>query len=95
LRGEPVNDVSEGVSIFRFESYMASFLVKQACAVACADWRALYEAVRREHSRNPACVHERIERLVAGPRLELFARCSRDGWTCVGDEIDRFSEVAA
>ena len=31
-------------------------------------------ARRREHSRKPDCVHERIERLVAGPYLELFAR---------------------
>jgi N6-adenosine-specific RNA methylase IME4 len=29
---------------------------------------------RREHSRKPDCVHERIERLVAGPYIELFAR---------------------
>ena len=28
---------------------------------------------RREHSRKPECVYSRIERLVAGPRLELFA----------------------
>ena len=29
---------------------------------------------RREHSRKPDCTRERIERLVAGPYLELFAR---------------------
>jgi hypothetical protein len=29
LRGEPVEDASEGVSIFQFESSMASFRVKQ------------------------------------------------------------------
>ena len=29
---------------------------------------------RRKHSRKPDCVRERIERLVAGPYLELFAR---------------------
>jgi N6-adenosine-specific RNA methylase IME4 len=56
--------------------------------------RQLIIESRREHSRKPACVHERIERLVPGPRLELFARCSRIGWTCIGDETDRFSEAA-
>jgi N6-adenosine-specific RNA methylase IME4 len=56
--------------------------------------RQLIIEPRREHSRKPAAVHKRIERLVAGPRLELFARCSRIGWTCVGDEVDRFSEAA-
>jgi len=45
---------------------------------------------RREHSRKPDCVHERIERLVAGPYLELFARATRPGWTCWGNEVGKF-----
>jgi len=45
---------------------------------------------RREHSRKPDCVHERIERLVAGPYLELFARQRRPGWTCWGNEVGKF-----
>jgi N6-adenosine-specific RNA methylase IME4 len=44
---------------------------------------------RREHSRKPDCVHERIERLVAGPYLELFARRSRPGWTTWGNEATK------
>jgi N6-adenosine-specific RNA methylase IME4 len=46
---------------------------------------------RREHSRKPDCVHERIERLVAGPYLELFARARRPGWDCWGNEVDKFA----
>jgi N6-adenosine-specific RNA methylase IME4 len=42
---------------------------------------------RREHSRKPDCVHARIERLVAGPYLKLFARRLRPGWTVWGDEV--------
>lgn len=49
---------------------------------------------RREHSRKPDCVHERIEKLVAGPYLELFARQSRPGWTSWGNEATKF-DVAA
>lgn len=49
---------------------------------------------RREHSRKPDCVHERIERLVAGPYLELFARQQRPGWTVWGDETSKFSSAA-
>src|SRR6185436_2372419 len=49
---------------------------------------------RREHSRKPDCVHERIERLVAGPYLELFARQSRTGWDCWGNQTDKFKAVA-
>ena len=45
---------------------------------------------RREHSRKPDCTRERIERLVAGPYLELFARSERPGWTAWGDELDKF-----
>jgi N6-adenosine-specific RNA methylase IME4 len=45
---------------------------------------------RREHSRKPDCIHGRIEQLVAGPYLELFARKSRPGWTTWGNERTKF-----
>ncbi len=48
---------------------------------------------RREHSRKPDCVHKRIERLVAGPYLELFARQRRPGWDCWGNEVDKFAPM--
>jgi N6-adenosine-specific RNA methylase IME4 len=50
-----------------------------------------------EHSVKPDCVQERIERLFAGPYLELYARRVRPGWTAWGNEIGReeFSEAAA
>lgn len=50
-------------------------------------------APRREHSRKPDCVHERIERLVDGPYLEIFARSSRPGWTVWGNEVTKFDEA--
>jgi N6-adenosine-specific RNA methylase IME4 len=34
----------------------------------------------REHSRKPDEIHDRIERLVAGPYVELFARQHRPNW---------------
>lgn len=55
-----------------------------------ADVRQGIIAPRREHSRKPDGIHERIERLVAGPYLELFARSRRAGWTCWGNEVDKF-----
>ena len=45
---------------------------------------------RRQHSRKPDCAYERIERLVDGPYLELFARNTRPGWTSWGNEVDKF-----
>lgn len=59
-----------------------------------ADVRQGIIAPRREHSRKPDGVHERIERLVAGPYLELFARQKRAGWDCWGNQTDKFKEVA-
>lgn len=49
---------------------------------------------RREHSRKPDCVPGRIERLVAGPYLELFARTRRPGWDCWGNETDKFAPLS-
>lgn len=50
---------------------------------------------RREHSRKPDCVHERIEQLVDGPYLELFARAERPGWTVWGNETEKFNSKKA
>lgn len=59
-----------------------------------ADVRQAIIAPRREHSRKPDGIHDRIERLVAGPYLELFARQRRPGWDCWGNEVDKFSPPA-
>lgn len=59
-----------------------------------ADVRQGIIAPRREHSRKPDGIHERIERLVAGPYLELFARQKRKGWDVWGNETDKFESVA-
>ena len=47
---------------------------------------------RREHSRKPEEAYRRIEEYCKGPRLELFARHTRKGWTACGDETDKFEE---
>lgn len=48
----------------------------------------------RQHSRKPDCVHDRIQRLVAGPYLELFARQTRPGWDVWGNQTTKFNEAA-
>lgn len=55
-----------------------------------ASVRKLLIAPRREHSRKPEAQYARIEALVAGPFLELFARAPRPGWTTWGNEADHF-----
>ena len=54
------------------------------------DVERLVVAPRREHSRKPDLVRERIERLVDGPYLELFARETKPGWDALGAEVGLF-----
>lgn len=42
---------------------------------------------RGAHSAKPDLQYDAIERLVGGPRLELFARSARPGWTAWGNEV--------
>ena len=56
--------------------------------------RQLIQAPRREHSRKPDEIYGRIEALVGGPYLEMFARQQWPGWDSWGDETDKFARVA-
>jgi N6-adenosine-specific RNA methylase IME4 len=49
-------------------------------------------APRREHSRKPERAYGRIERLLSGPYLELFARQSRPGWDGWGTQAGLFDQ---
>lgn len=51
-------------------------------------------APRREHSVKPEESYSRIEQYCVGPRLELFARRSRENWTTWGNEATKFDETA-
>lgn len=44
----------------------------------------------REHSRKPELFYRRVEEFCAGPRLDIFGRQRRAGWTVVGNEADKF-----
>jgi len=54
----------------------------------------IIDAGIREHSRKPDEQYERIEALVGGPYLEMFARQTFPGWSAWGNQTDRF-QVAA
>lgn len=60
-----------------------------------ADVRQAIIEPRREHSRKPDGIHQRIERLVAGPYVELFARETRPGWDSWGNEVGKFDKENA
>ena len=54
------------------------------------DVSQLVVSKRREHSRKPDEMYERIERLLEGPYIELFARTKRPGWDSWGNQVDKF-----
>lgn len=56
--------------------------------------RQLIQAPRRQHSRKPDEVYARVEALVDGPYLEMFARQGWPGWDAWGNETDKFNENA-
>ena len=56
--------------------------------------RSVIRAPRREHSRKPDEQYERIEALVGGPYLELFARQSWRGWASWGNEQGKYETAA-
>ena len=45
-------------------------------------------APRGEHSEKPAEFMRMVERVTPGPRLELFSRSPRAGWSAWGNEVD-------
>lgn len=45
---------------------------------------------KREHSRKPEAMYDVIESCSPGPRLELFARNGRPGWSQWGDELGTY-----
>lgn len=55
-----------------------------------ADVRQLLVEPRREHSRKPDVMYERIERLLDGPYIELFARTQYKDWDCWGLQTEKF-----
>lgn len=46
------------------------------------------ETRKREHSRKPDELYDIIESCSPGPRIELFARGRRDGWTAWGNQAE-------
>jgi N6-adenosine-specific RNA methylase IME4 len=48
--------------------------------------RTIFSAVTGKHSEKPPEFFRIVEDLCPGPRLELFGRAARVGWTVIGDE---------
>ncbi|CAN7306417.1 MT-A70 family methyltransferase [Phenylobacterium sp. LjRoot164] len=89
----PICDIGMGYW-FRQQAEIALVFGRGSPTRLNADVRQVVAASRREHSRKPD-IHGRIERLVGGPYLEMFARQSRPGWSTWGNQATKFDEVAA
>ena len=59
------------------------------------DVRRLIISPRREHSRKPDSIYDRIERLVDGPYLDMFSREKRPNWDSWGNQTSLFDDGAA
>jgi N6-adenosine-specific RNA methylase IME4 len=59
--------------------------------LSCSVRRLVVDRLR-EHSRKPDVVRDRIEQLVAGPYLELFARERKQGWESWCNQVGLFDE---
>lgn len=56
--------------------------------------RQVILAPRREHSRKPEEVYERVIQYAEGPRLDMFSRENRPGFTAWGDQVGLFDLAA-
>lgn len=90
---DPICDLGMGYW-FRQQCEIALVFGKGSPTRLSASVRQFVGEPRREHSRKPAVIHDRIQQLVAGPYLELFAREPREGWTVWGNQTDKFAEAA-
>lgn len=78
----------------RKEAETVALLVRGRPARKSKGVRQVIDAPRREHSRKPDEIYNRIEELVDGPYLELFARQRRPNWDVWGNQTDKFKEAA-
>jgi N6-adenosine-specific RNA methylase IME4 len=75
---------------FRQEAEIALVFTRGSPKRLDAGVRQVILEPAREHSRKPDAGLDRVERLSAGPYLEMFSRSDRAGWDSWGDEAGKF-----
>ena len=81
-----VRGASEFVLISRCGSISRDEEASKPLALMVGEERAFF-SVPGKHSARPLGIHEWLEATLPGPRLELFARREREGWTTWGNEL--------
>ena len=86
--GEPVLQVGLG-KYLRGAHELCLFGTRGKAQLPATEFRhpSVVIAPRTTHSTKPDAAKEVIERVSPGPRVELFAREPRDGWTVWGNEV--------
>jgi N6-adenosine-specific RNA methylase IME4 len=87
------NGVAPAFTVRFSHEYLLWFYKKGNILMPCEEQRGKYTTVFTElsskHSKKPLCSYEMIESMFPKTsKLELFARECRDGWNCIGNEID-------
>jgi N6-adenosine-specific RNA methylase IME4 len=52
------------------------------------------QADRTKHSAKPSIFREKVEIVTPGPRLELYGREQREGWTVYGNQVSEQKRFA-
>lgn len=71
------------------ESCILAVRGRMADKIKHHDVRSVFFAPAGVHSEKPDAIYKMAERLVDGPRVELFARRTRPGWTQYGNELGK------
>ena len=79
----------------RHQTEMVLLARRGNCRRQRKDVRELILSPRREHSRKPDEFYRRVEAYCEGPYADLFAREQRPGWSCWGDEANKFGGAHA
>jgi N6-adenosine-specific RNA methylase IME4 len=65
----------------------AVFAYREPFEIARRGLKVAFDADRNGHSTKPDRFYELVEQASYEPRIELFARATRPGWTVWGDEV--------
>lgn len=87
------NGIAPAFTVRYSHEYLLWFYKKGKMLMPCKEQRGKYTTVLREpatkHSKKPQCAYEMLESMFTNAaKLEMFARNTRNGWDCWGNEVD-------
>lgn len=79
---------------FRFNTELVIFATRGSMAVQRKGLPLAFEGESLGHSRKPDTFYNMVMQASPGPRLDMFARCERDGFAAWGNEVRHASAAA-